>query len=266
MKLCSDCGYENPNKAYWCQKCNAKLVNPPSNDKKITNDEEKIERDNLEYEYLNDDLSKKIRKIYVIFVVLIIIISAGIVTYFTIYKGPDFEGINSAINEDFWFEGNNLITSQGWNFTMTKVKDYNLEGIVLGLHYYYEDDIPYRPINIFSPIDLYIGVEDVKDNPEKYPHRITSYSDRVGWTEYDMDDIDDQNYFRSHTCNNHIIPHNKDVLNELKNVSVMDIVNIEGSLVDLYGTKGEQYYYWNTDTVIGNFNCEIILVDSITII
>ena len=101
MKLCSDCGYENPNEAYWCQKCNAKLVNPPSNDKKITNDEEKIERDDLEYEYLNDDLSKKIRKIYVIFIVLIIIISAGIVTYFTIYKGPDFEGINSLINEDY---------------------------------------------------------------------------------------------------------------------------------------------------------------------
>ncbi|EMR74707.1 hypothetical protein MBGDF03_00994 [Thermoplasmatales archaeon SCGC AB-540-F20] len=65
--------------------------------------------------------------------------------------------------------------------------------------------------------------------------------------------------------NNHIIPHNEKVLNELQNISINDNVVIEGSLVNLYGTRGDQNYYWNTDTQIGNFNCEIILVDIITI-
>ena len=107
MKLCSKCGYENPNEAFWCEECNAKLVNPPRNSKKISNNEEKIERDDLEYEYLHNDVSKKIGKLFAVFIVIFIILSAFVIIYFTLNKGSDFEGINSVINEDYWFEGNN---------------------------------------------------------------------------------------------------------------------------------------------------------------
>ena len=82
---------------------------------------------------------------------------------------------------------------------------------------------------------------------------------------FNGDSSSDWGYFKSNVGNNHIIPHNQDVLNELNNISELNCVLIDGSLIDLYGTKGDQYYHWNTDTNIGDFNCEIILVDSLTI-
>lgn len=65
--------------------------------------------------------------------------------------------------------------------------------------------------------------------------------------------------------NNHIIPHNEQVLYQLQNVSINDNVLIEGNLVNLYGTRGDENYHWTTDTQIGNYDCEVILVDEMTI-
>jgi hypothetical protein len=64
---------------------------------------------------------------------------------------------------------------------------------------------------------------------------------------------------------NHIIPHNEYVLYELENISINDCVIVKGSLVNLYGIRGNEKYNWNTDTTIGNFACEVILVDELVI-
>ena len=220
---------------------------------------DKVDKDSLLY-----DPGERIIKIYVISLVISIII-VGVFAYFLLSNQTGFGGINTTINEDFWFEGDNLYTSEGWTFTMTKIKDYTLEGLVIGLKTYYKSDAPYDPCNIFSPIDLAIGTEEIMTNPDKFDYSITSFNNRCFTWYLSYDDVSDYYYFRSHTGNNHIIPHNQDTLDMLGNVSVNDHVIIEGSLVNLYGTRGGQSWIWNSDTSFGNYACEIILVDSIAI-
>ncbi len=266
MKRCSKCGKINPKDAFWCVKCNARLLDIVK-ETETQKDEEKPKEEKLtpSYPLLYEDTGKRELKIFVL-VLAITLIFSGLFLYFGWgNQGSGFEGINCEINKDFWFEEDELITSEGWTFTMTKIDDYTLEGILLALNFYNKHDTPYAPINIFSPIDLFIGVDDVEDNPEKYPFSITSFENRYIYYLFEGGSVSDYEYFKAHTGNNHIIPHNKNVLNDLKDISVNDHVYIEGSLVDLYGTKGDEYYVWNTDTGIGNFDCEIILVDEIKI-
>jgi hypothetical protein len=225
-----------------------------------------VKFDSEMYEYPSiEDYEKKFAKIYaVIFAVGIVF--AGLFAFFLMSESiVGFDGINAQINEDFWFEGNMLYTSDGWSFTMTKVQDYSIDCIVLAFKTYSKNEVPYRPINMFSPIDLYVGIDDLKENVDDYPYEVTSYHDRVGYTKFNGGNAD-WSYFRAHSTNIHIIPHNKEVFNGLRNISLHDLIILEGSLVNLYGTRGDQNYYWNTDTTIGNYDCEVMLVDSINIV
>jgi hypothetical protein len=198
-----------------------------------------------------------------LFTSILVLLNGSSVSLFN----PALNPINCKVNEDFWFNGTNLITDDGWIFEITKVKDYTLDGVVLGLKTYTRMDYPFRPINIFSPMDLLIGVGNIIDTPENYNIQITSYYDRfVYWTWHGTNQ-EDYEYLKSHSGNNHLIPQSTEVLNILKNnISLNTHILIEGCLVNLYGVNGNQYYTWNTDTQIGNHNCEIILVKSITII
>ena len=220
----------------------------------------KEDKDSLLY-----DPERRVYKLFAIFFVISIAL-AGFFAYFFIVSQPGFEGINTTINEDFWFEGNDLCTSEGWTFEMTKIRDYSLEGLVIGLQTYHKSDSPYDPVNIFSPIDIAIGTEDILNNPGNYDYSITSFKNRCFTWYLDNADASEYNYFKSHTGNNHIIPHNEESLNMLSNVSVNDHVIIQGSLINLYGVKGSQTWMWNSDTSFGNYACEIILVDSISIV
>lgn len=270
-KYCPCCRTENSDDALWCINCNAKLeeiflINQDQESPPSENIEQKTKyetREDKEYLPFNH-YEKTAVKIFAVILIICIVLTA-LFLYSNINAGSNFSGINCKLNEDFWFEGNYLNTSDGWTFKITKIKDYTLDGIILDLKTYHKDDHPYRPINVFSPIDLCIGVDNVKENPDKYPYKMTSFDDRVNYWVFNGGSTAEYNYFKTHTGNNHIIPHNIEVLNELNNISVMDQVVIEGSLVNLYGTRGNQYYGWDTDTKIGNYDCEIILVDSITI-
>jgi hypothetical protein len=264
-KYCPRCRIENLDDALWCDNCNTKLLEKLEINEEIQRSEHSKPQvaipSNYQVPYQSRKIVSKVSAIvFPIFLTFILIM-----IYFNNVTS-DFAGINCKINEDFWFEGNSLFTSDGWTFTITKVRDYTLDGIILAINTYSKNDFPYRPINIFSPIDLVIGTDDVKNNPEAYSFTITSFRDRYAYWEFRSDSQENYNYFRSHTGNNHIIPHNEEVLSELAtNLSENNIVFLEGSLVNLYGTRDNEYYTWNTDTTIGNFHCEIILLDNITI-
>jgi hypothetical protein len=265
-KHCPTCGSTNPDDGFWCVHCNQKLTDSITINTKRPEDTRYASRTifisggldtNMEPSYHHG------KSVYG-FTLGAIIGIAVIIAYCTISIDVDFSGINCKINNDFWFEGSYLNTSDGWSFTMNKVKDYTLNGIVLGLKTYTKNDYPYRPINIFSPIDLVIGIDDVAEHPEKYPFSIR-YEYRGYWCTINGLTIVESEYMKTHMGNNHIIPHNQLVLNQLKNISINDYVVIEGSLVNLYGSRGGEQYYWTTDTQIGNYNCEIILVDNLII-
>ena len=266
-RYCPNCQSANPDDAFWCIKCDTKLLNAITKESPPHSDNNTVSSPaSLSYNQSFRHSPKTGIK-----AAAIIIIALACLTVFILflnwYSVSGFHGINCQFNEDFWFEGNYLNTSDGWTFTMTKVKDYTLDGVILATKTYSENDWPYDPVNIFSPIDLVIGINDVKENLEQYDYTITSFHNRlVSWV-LRYDTLAEYNYFKSHTGNNHIIPHTEAVLNMLsQNISVYDCVHIEGSLVNLHGIRGNEWWEWTTDIQIGNFQCEIILVDNITLI
>ncbi|KYK29260.1 hypothetical protein AYK20_06115 [Thermoplasmatales archaeon SG8-52-1] len=263
VKYCPFCKSENHDDAFWCRNCESMILKEPSETKNTSTDGQ----NNLEIDKNSPPKSFKQYEIRLSKFFIIIYVAAIVITvlfiYYNVTKGSDFSGINCKINEDFWFEEDKIITNDGWTFTMNKVQDYTLNGVVLALKKYNSYDYPYDPCNIFCPIDLLIGVDDVKDNIENYDYSITSFSNRQVYWYLRYDDVSEYNYFKSHTGNNHIIPHDEEVLNMLDNISVKDDLLIKGSLVNLYGTREDETLFRPTDTHIGNYACEVILVDEI---
>lgn len=173
---------------------------------------------------------------------------------------------SGSFDSDYSFSGSEIHTTDGWTFTMTHVKEYELTARVLAMHTYEPNSSPYRPINAFSPMDLVLGVDDIISQPERFPYRITSFHDREVTWYFDGTEYADYNYFTTHTGNHHIIPHNEGVNIILQTLEEDDVIYFSGSLVDLYGTRENENYSWFTDTTIGNYHCEIVLIDSITIL
>ena len=265
-KICPKCLHQNNDTSFWCAGCNTKLqetiIPNPSFEEQYGKQQQSPSR-SYQQEF-KQSLSKKQCVLAFLIPILIGICIIAVLFFFGTFT-PVSLSESCKINEDFFFENNSIITADGWHFTITVVKPYQLEGIVLDMHTYSKNDFPYRPINTFSPIDLVIGVQDILTNPNSYPYQITSFSDRYVWWEFHGTNQNDLNYFKTHTGNNHIIPHNTEVINVLETITVGDHINLDGYLVDLYGTKGNMYYTWETDTEIGNFDCEIILVDNLIV-
>ncbi len=266
-KYCHHCNTENPDDAFWCTHCSSKIINTVVGDMRSSKNAS-----------VDETISTSTVGHHGMFVLIsllsIVIAIVGLLVYsflngsvFAFWPHDDFSGIHCEINEDFWFDGSYLNTSTGWSFELTKVKDYSLQGKILALKTYSINDFPYNPCNSFSPVDYFIGIDDVQTDTSTYKYTITSFDDRkVGWYLYN-DDMGQYLYFKEHTGNNHIIPHTKTVLDMLlHNVSSGMCIVLNGSLVNVYGSNGNQFWRWTTDTGIGNYDCEIILVDEIRII
>ena len=172
----------------------------------------------------------------------------------------DFSEVG-AINDDYWFQGNNIYTKTGWKFTYATVKDCGFKARVLDYYVYNEDNTVYEAVEIISPLDIFFGYDDLVDNIENYPYKIVSHFYRGIYYEYPVDN----DYFRLHQSNTHIIPHNQGVYDKLLQINVGDVVILTGSYVNVYGSNSEENYIytWLTDDNIGDSDCEIVLVDSI---
>jgi hypothetical protein len=175
-----------------------------------------------------------------------------------------FEDIG-LINSDYWFENDTIITISGWTFNLTKVKNCSFKGIILDYYVYNKDSPIYQPSELFSPVDVFLGFNDLMDHPENYPYKVESYFYRGVYVRY-TGPSDAEDYFKTHITNTHLVPYTQEILNKLKTIDIRDIVTINGSFVDVYGrhSNNDNFYSWTTDTIIGNSNFEIILVDSIS--
>jgi hypothetical protein len=264
VRICPKCGTENPEGTFWCGNCDNILLKEQAIDQRnvIQESRKEILVQQGTFKSFDTYENKAIKYFIIGFVIIIILV--GILIYLSVF-GSNFNWITCQFNEDFWFEEDQIITSDGWTFTMDRVQDYTLEGRVLALKTYNKYDSPYDPCNYFCPIDLFIGIEDVKTNPEKYDYSIRSFNNRVVYWYMTYDNVADYNYFKTHVGNNHLIPHSEDVLKMMQNISVNDKVKITGGLVNLYGERGSETLYRPTDTHIGNYACEAILVDNIVI-
>jgi hypothetical protein len=166
-----------------------------------------------------------------------------------------------SINDDYWFENDRIYTNTGWKFELVKVKECKFTARVLDYYVYNQDDTIYEAVELISPLDIFFGYDDIVDNPDNYPYRIISNYYRGVYYEYSQNG----DYFKTHQSNTHIIPHNREVYDKLLEINVGDVVKLNGSYVNLYGTHSgsNQIYTWLTDDDIGDSDCEIILVDTI---
>ena len=167
--------------------------------------------------------------------------------------------------EDYWFvEGpsnERIETSNGWNFTIEKVMKYTLDGVILSRNNYTKANTGLHPLDIISPVDIFVGIEDIADDVEKYSFKVDRWEYRViYWSE-----IDSGIYFSTHVDNNHLIPHNILAYQCMLELEEGDMIEITGTLVDIVGEIEGNEYLWDTDIRIGNGECEIILVDNITV-
>ena len=68
--------------------------------------------------------------------------------------------------------------------------------------------------------------------------------------------------------NNHLIPSDKKIENQIKSIKENDFVKIDGYLVNVYCKKSNgSYFYWNSSTSrsdSGNGACEVIYVTNIS--
>lgn len=207
---------------------------------------------------------RKWGRIIFVAIVAIIVVLAG-VAYISFLD----EGIGK-FGTDYWFEidedGDEVLkTADGWTHELNIIQNYTLDGIILGTNYYYMHETPYKPENAFSPVDIFVGVDDVAENISKYDYQITSYKNReVRWYIY-YDDFEDYEYFRTHTGNNHLIPHNNDAYSRMLELETNDKFVLSGKIVEVDGSKEGSWFQWTSDTEIGNYACEVILVDNIVI-
>lgn len=198
-------------------------------------------------------------KIKIIAVPIISIITLSVFAPF-VYAEPDF----CVYGEDYWFvEGplyEHIETFNGWNFSVISVKNYELNGVVLSRHNYTKNNASLHPIDIFSPVDVFIGVDDVASDYNNYLFYTYGWEYRVVYSSGDYDE-----YFGNHVGNNHLIPHNKLAYLGILEIKDGDMIKIKGTLVNLKGKNGNLREAWNTDIQIGNPMCEVILVDNITV-
>lgn len=220
------------------------------------------------------------RKMIAAFVVLDLLMVAAFVVfaYFLYFREDrddedrhDIEKDDSGVfGLDYWFEEDEngteyLKTSDGWTFDLNVRKEYSLTGMILGYKYYHKTDVPYKAVNIFSPVDIWVGVDDVSENMSNYRYTINSWENRtIKWFLYE-DEGYNFTYFWNHTGLNHLIPHNPHVLSELYRLRTGDMFTLSGSIVEPYGTRENIWFNWPSDTTIGNEKCEVILVDTLLI-
>ncbi len=265
-RICPKCGKENSDEALWCSACNKRLVENLTKTAQKNSSGKQTKQPQLDkksYQDLRVDKPAKIGRVaksVIGVVVVLVVIAAG---WYLFHSISDETLVSCTFGQDFWFEENQLITRYGWNFTVTPVEDSTVEGIVLAVKQYGVNEYPYKVVNLFSPVDVFIGIDDVQENPTNYPYLVNDFTNRVCYVKYTGGSIQDMAYFQSHTGTVHIIPHTSEVANNLSEIDVKDIIRLEGMFVDLYGKKGDDNYVWETDNMIGNFESEIFLVDTI---
>jgi len=206
------------------------------------------------------------KKIVIILVIFFTVLLISLAYLVYIYRPLDDHDVGDigVFGVDYWFEENEegeeiIKTLDGWTFEVNIRQEYNLEGVILSYKYYYKNSFPERPINTFSPIDIWVGVGDVCENVNKYDYEITYFRDReIRWYIYN-----DYEYFRTHTGLNHLIPYNSEVYSKMLNLEDKDKFSLNGYIVEPYGTNGDLWYNWPSDNQIGNYDCEVILVNEL---
>ncbi len=152
-----------------------------------------------------------------------------------------------------------FITKEGKNFKINifPQANYRIYAMVMSKNRYYlgwTADI--------APYDLALGWNELM-LPENQRGITYSQSDRWYYYRYDGSFPLGQQYIIKHSSNHHIIPANKNVLKAIDKVRTHERIYMDGHLVKINGTNGNDNVFWNSSMTrddTGNGACEIFYV------
>lgn len=163
---------------------------------------------------------------------------------------------------------------RGVNLTITKFATYDITGKVEAIQEY-DTSLTgsllgmqgTNVIDYISPIDLTLSWGEIALEENSDHITCDQYymnTDRIVWFNYDsyLQNKYSASYILSHVSNNHIIALDQGIRNELKKVKLLDVVRMQGYLVQVRGDNGVNWgpsSQSRTDT--GNHSCEIIYVE-----
>lgn len=161
--------------------------------------------------------------------------------------------------DDYQFVNDTKIQASNWIFELD-VADKSFQtpadGIILSYRFY--DINTSFPINYISPVDILIGKGIVAQDPTKFNFTF-EWGERYVNVSYESKpgDID---LVRSCIGNVHCIARNTESLQEIKSIINGSQIYLSGYLVNVTGTNGSSTFSWDTDTVFGNEQCEILVI------
>jgi len=151
-----------------------------------------------------------------------------------------------------------------WQYTLTAKYRYTIQAKVVAIRHY--ADTGFEQI---VPIDFAVAYGEVI-SPEYFPYFSFSINDRklqttVTYPEYITMLPDD--YWFSHTSNNHLVLPTPEIRRAAENISAGDCITARGYLVDISGFHDPSVIY-SLKTSTSRFDeypggCEVVLVESL---
>ena len=155
-----------------------------------------------------------------------------------------------------------IISKKNINLQITQLALYNISARVLSKKNYSDGWA-----GKISPVDFALGWGDVSllENLEHI-----KFKQIMRWYRYNYDATCPltQDYIETHSSNHHIIPANPNISKAIKSIKKSDIIELEGYLVNVYGTYKGKKVWWNTSLSRydkGDGSCEIIYVEKVKI-
>jgi hypothetical protein len=156
------------------------------------------------------------------------------------------------------------LTIADWHYTLTAKHRYTIQAKVVAIRAY--SDSGFEQI---VPVDFAVAYGDVL-KPEYFPYFSFAIKDRkllttVTYPEYVRMLPDD--YWFSHTSNNHLVFASPEIRQAAGTVAVGDCITAQGYLVDISGYNDPSIVY-NLKTSTSRFDeypggCEVVLVESL---
>jgi len=148
---------------------------------------------------------------------------------------------------------------EGYRFK--SLATYNIEGRVLSTNTH-----RFAPAAKLAPLDFVLGWGNMADpniyktfniiqSGRFYTYKTTETSPKMSHKQ-----------FFEFTSNTHLIPKDKDILKQLKEIKVDQIVVLEGHLVSISGPNEFSWHSSIYRTDIGNGACELMWVDKVTVV
>jgi hypothetical protein len=169
--------------------------------------------------------------------------------------------------EDYWFEDEGTLkTSTGSIYAIEEMMPYTVEGEVVGVRFYKEEEIPFGLADVALVWGDLLTAEFMENlEVSMAEHRHCNYVYAVTSPEITS------YYVRTHMSNNHLIPASREIFENILEIQTGDYVTMTGSLVYITGEREsngriEKLEWGPSSTTLedqGDHACEIILVRSL---